>query len=517
MSENLFAFPGGAPDAGGENPFDLGVFSELSGKDAENPFADLLEGTPAEKEPPAQDGQLFEAAEPGDDEASMLFPATPSDTSAAPEPEANQGDTPPAPKHESREEPDSGWRTESTEPEEDIPPAPAIPAIADTTAVQEPEANQAKTPPAPEAGSHEEPGDDAQEENPLLAAMTRQEEKNARRAAEPFFAQLPVFSYNGTEEPIEDTEQTFEELRLAKADDFPEFDEAQNLRWSVVYGKITKTVQLPRKTKIGQFKREIESSKDFINALKKATDKHPKCLVKPVVNMQKKGEASIYKGAFLSLEDARKSCKTITFIPARDGKVYERRATSAGEFITPTEPPADIAVLDRIRPGFHPSLPRIPYALMEQAIHLFRSLAKCGRRPPVEALVHFYWDKQEQRYFIYVPSQHVGPDYVEAVIDDETLLDSDRYIHFADLHSHNRMPAVFSKTDDRDERATRVYMVMGRLDRCFPEISVRISNGGRFWEISPEQVLEPPPAGQFPSEWLPKIQIGAPGRLEAAA
>ena len=55
----------------------------------------------------------------------------------------------------------------------------------------------------------------------MLAAINRQEERNARKAAEPIFAQLPVFSYNGTEEPIENIEQTFEELRLAKADDFP--------------------------------------------------------------------------------------------------------------------------------------------------------------------------------------------------------------------------------------------------------------------------------------------------------
>ena len=41
----------------------------------------------------------------------------------------------------------------------------------------------------------------------------------------------------------------------------------------------------------------------------------------------------------------------------------------AGEFVTPAE---NITVLDEIRPGFHPSLPRIPYSLMEQAIGLFR-------------------------------------------------------------------------------------------------------------------------------------------------
>lgn len=156
-----------------------------------------------------------------------------------------------------------------------------------------------------------------------------------------------------------------------------------------------------------------------------------------------KGDASAYKGAFLYLSEAQASPKTITFIPGRDGKVYERRITGAGEFVTPAE---NITVLDEIRPGFHPSLPRIPYSLMEQAIGLFRTMMRKGKgRQPAEALVHFYWDKQEQRYFIRVPKQIVSGVSVDALLDDEELMTSDRYIHYADLHSHNRMPAVFPR------------------------------------------------------------------------
>ena len=155
---------------------------------------------------------------------------------------------------------------------------------------------------------------------------------------------------------------------------------------------------------------------------------------------------------------------------------------------------------------------------MEQARGLFRTMMRKGKgRQPAEALVHFYWDKQEQRYFIRVPKQIVSGVSVDALLDDEELMTSDRYIHYADLHSHNRMPAVFSKTDDHDERATRVYMVVGRLDRYFPEITVRISNGGRFLEIAPEQVLEMPPVGHFPPEWLTQICTDAEGAFGVAA
>lgn len=362
------------------------------------------------------------------------------------------------------------------------PPAPPVPR------------EQPQTPPA--QPTEEEP-------NPLMAAMDLQEQKNARQAAAPVFAQLPVFSYNGNEEPIENTEQTFEELRLAKADDFPEFDEAQSISWSVTYGKITKSVATPRKTRIGDFKREIESSKEFMDALKKSTDKRPKCIVKPTVKMQKKGEGT-YKGIFPRMADARASDKTICFIPARDGRVYERRVTGAGEFVTPT---SGVTYLDDIRAGFQPALPRIPYALMEQTIALFRYLMDAGEDSrPLEALVHIYWDRVEQEFFIHVPHQYVGKMSVDAVLEDDDLLDDQRYLHYADLHSHNDMPANFSMTDDRDERANRVYMVMGRLDRYFPELSVRVCNGGHFCAIPPEQVLEPVSEGDFPLEWLERIK-----------
>lgn len=391
-----------------------------------------------------------------------------------------------------------------------VPPPPPAPQV-------EPAQTPPPAPPAsPVSGERPQtPPARVEPSNPLLAALALHEQKNAAQAAAPVFAQLPVFSYNGNEEPIENTNQTFEELRLAKADDFPEFDEAQSISWTVAYGTISKSVGTPRKTRIGDLKREIESSREFMDALKKAGDKRPRCVVKPTVRMQKKGECS-YKGIFPRLADARASAKTICFIPARDGRVYERRVTGAGEFITPA---GGAACLDDIRPGFAPALPRIPCALMDQAAALFRRLMHMGRDGrPLEALVHIYWEREERRFFLRVPTQAVGKDFVRAVLDDAPL-DNGRYLHYADLHSHNDMPARFSSVDNRDERANRVYMVMGRLDHYYPELSVRVCSGGHFCQIPPEQVLEPPPEAAFPPEWLDRIhpaeEAGYP--LEAAA
>ncbi|MFQ7749655.1 MAG: hypothetical protein ACLRJV_21185 [Eubacteriales bacterium] len=100
--------------------------------------------------------------------------------------------------------------------------------------------------------------------------------------------------------------------------------------------------------------------------------------------------------ALLYLSEAQASPKTITFIPGRDGKVYERRITGAGSL----SPPLKTSPCWMRSGWFPPVPPRIPYSLMEQAIGLFRTMMRKGKgRQPAEALVHFYWDKQEQRYF----------------------------------------------------------------------------------------------------------------------
>lgn len=194
MNETLFTFPAeSGSSTGGDKLFDLSGLTQADGDASENPFAAML----AE----------VEAA--GQKEDADLNPSL----------ELISG----------------GSQTQQAETE------------TENNTAHDKDAQQVKTPPTSQEDAEElaEITQEAPEENPLMAAINRQEERNAQKAAEPIFAQLPVFSYNGTEEFIENLEQTFEELRLAKADDFPEFDEAQSLSWSVSYGKFTKAVTQP--------------------------------------------------------------------------------------------------------------------------------------------------------------------------------------------------------------------------------------------------------------------------------
>ena len=114
------------------------------------------------------------------------------------------------------------------------------------------------------------------------------------------------------------------------------------------------------------------------------------------------------------------------------------------------------------------------------------------------------WDKINPGYFVDVPKQVVTKASVHSQISDDYT--NDRYIHFMDIHSHNSMKAFFSSIDDRDERATRLYTVIGHLDKYLPDIKTRFSNGGTFHEIDPSEVFERVETS-FPDTWTENVSF----------
>lgn len=77
-------------------------------------------------------------------------------------------------------------------------------------------------------------------------------------------------------------------MRLEKAEDFPELDDGENVSWKVTYGSISKNVTTPKDTTIASFKKKIEDSKEFPDAIKKAKGEL-KCEITPSVKAKKKG------------------------------------------------------------------------------------------------------------------------------------------------------------------------------------------------------------------------------------
>ena len=330
-----------------------------------------------------------------------------------------------------------------------------------------------------------------------LAAAEKKETASAKSI---LIEKLPIFSYGKAKDEIVDTSITFEALRAEKAEDFPELDDGDNVSWKVTYGSIIKNVTTPKDTTIAGFKKKIEDSKEFPDAIKKGKG-DLKCEITPSVKAKKKGVMSAYKGLYESVEDAQMSNKTISYVPSENGNLYEVRSNDVGTFVAQTK---KATAFKKVRAGFIPALPKIPYSILSEVLGFFKSYIT--KDAVNEALAYIFWSKAEQRYFVHIPKQEVSRASVDTT---EMPLVDDRFTLVMEIHSHNTMAAYFSCDDDKDERATGVYAVVGRLNKVFPDIVVRISVGGKFVEIPLEDVFcgfE----GDFPEKWKEAVTIKEP-------
>lgn len=332
--------------------------------------------------------------------------------------------------------------------------------------------------------------------------MQNLEVQGEKRMLEALAAKPAIFSYAKVKEEIEDRDATFEDLRQKYEADFPELSDSKTISWTVNYGKTTKSVSNPGSDKVYEIKAEIENSKAFKDALKKAktdADKNPECTVKAFKKAQSKGEAlSGFKEFCLTKADALKTEKPIVLLPSKDGRVYEQRTNEIGRFTAPAE---NIRELESITPSFESALPKIPAHIFSKIMGFFKSISD---ELHYEVLVHILYDTEEKEYIIKVPKQRISHVAVNSEAEEPY---PERYIHVVDFHSHNTMPAVFSETDNDDEKETRLYAVAGRFDRTFPEITVRAGCAGKFIYLPPEEVFEGNFFGDFPKEWKENIRF----------
>ena len=156
--------------------------------------------------------------------------------------------------------------------------------------------NTEEEPPAPKAEEEPAPPQEipAEVPNPIAAAFDKQEEKAAQAKAKSLFEKAPVFSYGSAREEITDPGQTFEELRIAKSDDFPELSEGKRVSWTVEYGKVSKSITDPKGTTIRSVKEGIEQSKAFLDGLKKAKDKKLNLEYRDLLEQLKGKDPSVY-------------------------------------------------------------------------------------------------------------------------------------------------------------------------------------------------------------------------------
>lgn len=188
--------------------------------------------------------------------------------------------------------------------------------------------------------------------------------------------------------------------------------------------------------------------------------------------------------------------KPVTFVAAENG-LFEVRQNAIGTFARKVD---GVPGMGQVAEGFVSALPKLPWTLFEQAVSFFRAVMK--RHGGAESYIQFFWNKAEGNYFAHVPRQYVSGGHVSFDRDVEVEA---QHILVMEAHSHNTMGAFWSGTDNADEQADRLFMVMGHLDQRTPEVRVRCAMGGKHVDLSIEETFETPLGQEVSQSWLDQV------------
>lgn len=163
-----------------------------------------------------------------------------------------------------------------------------------------------------------------------------------------------------------------------------------------------------------------------------------------------------------------------------------RRARRPGlEAVVPAALPERL--LQRVEPHVRLHTPRVPADLVRAMLNEARQ--QCATRGEfVETLFFFCWDDREARWIFHVPPQDQT---LWSVRTTDTHADSAYVNALIEVHSHHWEKAFFSRDDNLDEVGFRIYAVLGRIFE-HPELKVRVSVYGDWWELPASQIFELP-------------------------
>lgn len=120
---------------------------------------------------------------------------------------------------------------------------------------------------------------------------------------------------------------------------------------------------------------------------------------------------------------------------------------------------------------FHLSAEKIPVEIFEEILSFFR------KKPQQEAAVQIFYDVKTRKYELYYPKQKVSRTSV--YFERNFILEQEKAL-VMDAHSHGRLPAFFSSTDDYDEKGTRLFLVIGKVGSDSPECILRAGIAGFY-------------------------------------
>lgn len=141
---------------------------------------------------------------------------------------------------------------------------------------------------------------------------------------------------------------------------------------------------------------------------------------------------------------------------------------------------------------------KVPYQLLLQAIHFFRSAWQQYKQEDV--LLLFYYSEEERYELQHPPLIAAGDIYVEY----EEPLTPDEAVRFGSLHSHGSLPAdIYSHTDRKDDlKSPGVHVVVGSLDQGAQTVYCVRSDGTHCFPVPLWDIFEQPMWPKFPTDWL---------------
>ena len=151
-------------------------------------------------------------------------------------------------------------------------------------------------------------------------------------------------------------------------------------------------------------------------------------------------------------------------------------------------------------PGLEPQRPsltlhfgKLPREVMEKALGFFRWAWKTHGS---EAIVLLFYNPKTRLFHVQAPPQTVH--YAMSV--KYTAIERPAgFLSVGDIHSHGGGMAHFSGTDDEDDKADGLRLVMGYVDKANPDICCSFIAGGTRFRVPVEDaaedfhgVIEPP-------------------------
>lgn len=125
--------------------------------------------------------------------------------------------------------------------------------------------------------------------------------------------------------------------------------------------------------------------------------------------------------------------------------------------------------------------PKVPGHLLQRVQHVMR------KTPGKEVALQIFFHPKEQKYHLFHPHQKGDK---SSVVFDRNYERESTHVLMMDIHSHGRLPAFFSGTDDADEKGTQLYMVIGCVGTNEENYAFRAGIAGKYVPLQLEDIFD---------------------------